>query len=126
MSASCGDTAVADLISEQSECYASPPTAVIPVLNHDSCAQKCPSVGRALNAGDYTRRCVGWFWNVWRQQNSLVAWVQQQQYAVVSPQWTDEISGRQQSMRELRLTGRPPQRGSVKNGLCTLHLYCLT
>ena len=44
--ASCGDTAVAGLISEQSECYASPPTAVIPVLNHDSRAPECPSVGR--------------------------------------------------------------------------------
>jgi len=45
--ASCGDTAVAGLISEQSECYISPSTAVIPVLNHDSRAQECPSVGRA-------------------------------------------------------------------------------
>ena len=42
--ASCGDTAVADLVSEQSECYASPPAAVIPVLNRDSRAQECPSV----------------------------------------------------------------------------------
>jgi len=41
MLSSCGDTAVAGLISEQSECYASPPTAVIPVLNHDSRAQEC-------------------------------------------------------------------------------------
>jgi len=57
MWASCVDTVVAGLISEQSECYASPPTAVIPVLNHDSCAQKCPSVGRALNAGDYSALC---------------------------------------------------------------------
>jgi len=57
--ASCGDTVVAGLISEQSECYASPPTAVIPVLNHDSRAQECPSVGRAcyLNAGDYAALC---------------------------------------------------------------------
>jgi len=30
-----------------------------------------------------TRRCVGRFWNVWRQQNSLAAWVRQQQHAVV-------------------------------------------
>jgi len=45
--ASCGDTAVAALISEQSECYASPPTAMIPVLNHDSRAQEYPSVGCA-------------------------------------------------------------------------------
>jgi len=44
--ASCGDTAVAGLITEQSERYASPSTAVIPVLNHDSRAQKCASVGR--------------------------------------------------------------------------------
>ena len=51
------------------------------------------------------RRCVGRFWNVWRQQNSLVAWVRQQQHAVVSLQWTDEICGRPQSMRKLRLTG---------------------
>jgi len=50
--ASCGDTAVAGLISEQSECYASPPTAVIPVLNHDSRGQECPSIG-LLSAGDY-------------------------------------------------------------------------
>ena len=60
MWASCGDTAVAGLIPEQSECYASPSTAVIPVLNHDSCAQECPSVGRArsrLNAGDYAASC---------------------------------------------------------------------
>ena len=47
MWASCGDTAVAGLISEQSECYASLPTAVVPVLNYDSRAKECPSVGRA-------------------------------------------------------------------------------
>jgi len=45
--ASCGNTAVAGLISEQSECYAFPPTAVIPILNHDSHAQECPAVGCA-------------------------------------------------------------------------------
>ena len=38
-------TAVAGLITEQSECDASPPTAVIHVLTHDSRAQECPSVG---------------------------------------------------------------------------------
>jgi len=37
-------TAVAGLISEQSECYASPPTAMIPILNHDSRAQECQSI----------------------------------------------------------------------------------
>jgi len=51
------------------------------------------------------RRCVGWLWNVWRQQNLLMAWVRQQQHAVVSLQWTDEIWGRPQSMRKLQLTG---------------------
>jgi len=49
--------------------------------------------------------CVGQFWNVWWQHYSLVAWVQQQQHAVVSPQWTDKIWGRPQSMRKLQLTG---------------------
>jgi len=44
MWASCGDMAVAGLILEQSKCYASPPTAVIPVLNHDSRAQECPPI----------------------------------------------------------------------------------
>jgi len=58
--ASCGDTAVAGLISEQSECYTSPPTAVIPVLTDDSraCrnAQLLDARGR-LNAGNYAALC---------------------------------------------------------------------
>jgi len=33
-------------------------------LNHDSRAQECPSVGRALIMRVITRRCVGRFWNV--------------------------------------------------------------
>jgi len=45
MWASCGDMTVAGHISEQRKCYASPPTAVIHILTHDSCAQECPSVG---------------------------------------------------------------------------------
>ena len=47
MWASCGDTAVAGLISEQSECEcnASPPTAVIHVLTRDGRAQESTSVG---------------------------------------------------------------------------------
>jgi len=33
--------------------YASPPTAVIPVLNHDSCAQECPPIC-------WTRAVIEW------------------------------------------------------------------
>ena len=62
--ASCGDMAVAGLISEQSECYTSPTTAVIPVLNHDSRACRnahlLDACGR-LNAGNYAALC----WGVW-------------------------------------------------------------
>jgi len=58
MWASCGDTAVAGLISEQSECYASPPTAMIPVLNHDSRAQDYPSVRRVRSFECVTLRDI--------------------------------------------------------------------
>ena len=99
--------AVAGLISEQSERNASPPTSVIHVLTHDSRAQECPSVGLmwSFECGDYAAMCcVGCYWNVWRQKCSLVAWIQQKQHAVVSPQWTDKIWGTLQSMGKLRLT----------------------
>ena len=52
-------TAVAGLISEQSECNASAPTAVIHALTHDSRAWNVhllDSRGR-LNAGDYAALC---------------------------------------------------------------------
>jgi len=55
--ASCGDMAVAGLISEQSECHACPPTAVIPVLNHDSRAVRLLDARGCLNAGDYASLC---------------------------------------------------------------------
>jgi len=53
-------TAVAGLISEQSEYNASPPTAVIHALTHDSRARNVhllDSRGR-LNAGDYAALCL--------------------------------------------------------------------
>jgi len=75
-----------------------------------------------------TRRCVGRFWNVWRQQNSLVAGVRQQQYAVVRSAVDRRDLREAAEHEEIKVNGtavtgrRPPLRGSVKNGLCTLHL----
>jgi len=55
MWASYGDMAVAGLISKQSKCYASPPTAVSHILTHVSHAQEWPSVGllRLFECRDY-------------------------------------------------------------------------
>jgi len=74
-----------------------------------------------LNAGDYEALC----WPVLEclMAALLTSGLGTAAVACGSLQWTDEVSGRPQSMKKLRLTRRrPPQRGSVKNGLCTLHL----
>jgi len=92
-------------LSEQMECNAYSLTAVIHILTHDSHAQECPSVRlvQSFECGWLVimRRCIGRFWNIWQQQYSTEASVWQQQHVVVSPQSTDKIWGRLQSMGEI-------------------------
>jgi len=93
-------TAVAGLILEQSDCCAPTRSRDSRLESWQSCWMRAVVWMQVI-----TRRCVGLFWNVWWQQNSLVARVRQQQHAVVSLQCTNQICGRPQSMRKLRLTG---------------------
>jgi len=103
--ASCGDTTVAGLISEQSECYASPLTAVIHVPRN---AHLLDVRGR-LNVGDYAALC-------WPVLERLTAAKRSSRHAVVSLQWTDLREAAEHE--EIRVNGtavtgrRPPLPGA--------------